>query len=387
MQGHGGRSIVALILLCGVGLAGCATRRSFTPNPDLRPCTDGYADTADGWRLGIRHYRPVVTDPSKDPVVLCHGLGLNGTFWTITDHHLPEQLNEAGYEVFVVDLRGSGASHRVGTVGWVNSGLRQTILPELGSEDWTMDDQARYDVPATLEYVQRVTGKYHVNWIGHSLGGMLMFAFLELSPDAPRVSNFVAMGAPACIAESPQRWQMLKANRGLRVVLSAFSTGRIARPMAYYRPPSLAKIDRFYYSAANVEKQTVDRFYGYTLEDPGPGALRQLGDYLETGHLRSADAKVDYFARLAEVRVPTLVVAGDGDILADLPSNWETYQSLGSRDKTFFRFGKKHGDHADYGHCDLVWSRHAPDEVFPEIIKWLDQRQGTRPSPQNALGE
>lgn len=368
--------------ICSIVAVGCATTRSYTWNPDHRPCTDGFAETADGWRLGIRHYRPVVSDPAKDPVVLCHGLGLNGTFWTITDEHLPDQLNEAGYDVFVVDLRGSGASHRVGTVGWVNSGLRQTILPELGSDEWTMDDQALYDVPATIDYVRKVTGKERVNWIGHSLGGMLMFAFFERSPDAGRVANFVAMGAPASIAESPERWQMLKANRGLRVLLSGLSTGRIARPMAYFRPPSLAKVDRFYYTAANVDDRTIDRFYGYTLEDPGPGALRQLDDYLANGTLRSSDQKIDYFARLAEVRVPILMVAGDGDILADVPSNWQTYRSLGSEDKTFYRFGRMHGHYADYGHCDLVWSRHAPDEVFPEIVRWLDARQKPHASAQ-----
>jgi hypothetical protein len=38
----------------------------------------------------------------------------------------------------------------------------------------------------------------------------------------------------------------------------------------------------------------------------------------------------------------------------------------------------------DYGHCDLVWSRHAPREIFPPIIDWLDQRQpGPGPSPQS----
>lgn len=375
-------SILALLLIGAAG-TGCATTRTYSLNPDHRPCTDGFAETDDGWRLGIRHYRPMVPDASKYPVVLCHGLGLNGTFWTITDRHLPAQLTDAGYEVFVVDMRGSGASHRVGTVGWVNSGLRQTILPELGSEAWTMDDQALHDVPATLEYVRRATGKERVNWVGHSLGGMLMFAFFECSPDRAKVANFVAMGAPACIAESPERWQMLKANRGLQVLLGGLSTGRIARPMAIYRPRSLAKVDRFYYTAANVEKETIDRFYGYTLEDPGPGALKQLADYLANGHLRSSDAKVDYFARLAEVQVPTLVVAGDGDILADLPSNWQTYQAIGSPDKTFYRFGRSHGHYADYGHCDLVWSRHAPDEIFPAIIQWLDGRQGPGASPQS----
>ena len=69
-----------------------APHASQCASPDLRPCTDGYAYTEDGWRLGVRHYRPEHPDPGKLPVILCHGLGLNATFWTITDNHLPAQL-------------------------------------------------------------------------------------------------------------------------------------------------------------------------------------------------------------------------------------------------------------------------------------------------------
>jgi hypothetical protein len=49
-------------------------------------------------------------------------------------------------------------------------------------------------------------------------------------------------------------------------------------------------------------------------------------------------------------------------------------------------FGKREGQVADYGHCDLVWSRYAPKEIFPPLIDWLDQRQPsaspTSPSAQ-----
>src|SRR4051812_37744323 len=90
---------------------GCASMRFHAPHPDLRPCTDGFATTADGWKLGIRRFDPARADPGKLPVVLCHGLGLNGTFWTITGNHLPNQLAARGYKVYVVDMRGSGSSH------------------------------------------------------------------------------------------------------------------------------------------------------------------------------------------------------------------------------------------------------------------------------------
>jgi pimeloyl-ACP methyl ester carboxylesterase len=377
------RRIVPRLLALVVALtpwSGCATIRRYAPDPLHRPCREGFVLTADGWRLGIRHIQPAQPDPSKMPVVLCHGLGLNGTFWTITDNHLAQQLAARGYHVFIPDMRGSGASRRLGPVGWINQRLlRETPLLELGDGNWTVDDEIRYDVPAILRYVEQHTGHQRVNWVGHSLGGMLMFGFLETQPDAWRIANFVGMGATIQQYTYPQT-QMLRANRALRGMLRVVSTGRIARPMMIARPPGLEKVDRFYYTAANVDKATVDRFYGYTLENPGRGALQQLDPYLEIGRFLSADRTIDYVELLPRVTTPLLMIAGEGDVMSDIPSTYLTFNAVSSPDKTLLRYGRIHGHVDDYGHCDLVWSRHAPREIFPDLIDWLDQRQ-LRPAP------
>jgi hypothetical protein len=84
---------------------------------------------------------------------------------------------------------------------------------------------------------------------------------------------------------------------------------------------------------------------------------------------------------LDRVQLPILFVAGDGDVLAPLDSVITTHKNVASADNTLYRFGKSNGSAGDYGHCDLVWSRHAPKEVFPAVIDWLDKRQGL-PTPQ-----
>lgn len=370
----GSRLRLSLAALALMMASGCATSRCWAPDPYHRPCTDGYAMTADGWRLGIRRVRPMHPDPGKLPVVLCHGLGLNGTFWTITDAHLPSQLAARGYEVFIVDLRGSGASQRVGPVGRINAALRQTPFLEVHEGRWNVDDEMKYDVPAVLDYVRSATGHDRVNWIGHSLGGMLMIAYLGTQPHPERIATFVGMGSTVILADAPEV-QMLRANRGLRALLRVVSTGRLARPMKYGRMPGLEKVDQFYYTAANVESRTIDRFYGYALENPGRGALAQLDPYLEFGRMVSADRSVDYTAKLPSITTPTLMIAGEGDVMSDIPSTLLTFNALGSPDKTLQRFGKRDGHVDDYGHCDLVWSRYAPVEIFPSLIEWLDRRQ------------
>lgn len=362
-------------------LCGCAVIRDKANSPDLQPCSDAFVRTRDDWLLGIRHYRPTHPDPTKLPVVLCHGLGLNATFWTITENHLPGQLTQAGYEVFVYDCRSSGSSTPE-KFAKLNALLRNTPFPERGEQTWTTDEQAFFDIPAVLEYVRKKTGHEQVNWVGHSLGGMLMFPFLEEHPERHRIANFVGMGSTAVVFPTADAKEMANANIGLRALLQVVSTSRIARPMRFGRPPGLGYIDRFYYTKANVDHQTVNRFYGYTLEDPGAAALKQLQPYLEEGRFLSANGQTDYSANLDRVVTPTLFIAGDGDVMADIPSKTWTFEQIKSPDKTFLRFGKSQGHQLDYGHCDLVWARSAPLEVFPEIIRWLDSRQPVFPNPQ-----
>ncbi|WP_165073985.1 alpha/beta fold hydrolase [Paludisphaera rhizosphaerae] len=377
------REWAAAALAAGVaGLSGCAAMRRNAVSPDLRPCTDEFAYTKDGWRLGVRRYRPERPDPGKLPVILCHGLGLNATFWTITDDNLPSQLAADGYEVFLFDLRASGENSRLGSCDRFNRFLRETPFRERGESNWTLDDVVRYDMPAILEHVEQQTGMKQVNWVGHSLGGMVMFPFQQLSTEPWRIANFVGMGSTIIQATTPQN-QMLSANGGIRTLLSIASAGRLGRPLTYFRLPGMDRIDRFYYTAENVDDRTVSRFYGYTLEDPGPGALRQFAPYLRYGHLLSADDRIDYADHLTEVVVPTLMIAGETDLISDVPSTQRTFDRLGSPDKTLLVFGEKAGSRGRYGHCDLVWSKHAPVEIFPAVLKWLDERQpGPSPSPQ-----
>lgn len=370
-----------VFLLNMLSLCGCAVVREKAVQPDLQPCGDAYVTTRDDWILGIRHYRPHHPDPSKLPVILSHGLGLNATFWTITDDNLPKQLTDAGYEVFVYDCRSSGRSTPK-KFEKINAFLRNTPFPERGERTWTTDEQAFYDVPAVLEYVRKKTGHEQVNWVGHSLGGMLMFPFLEEHPERDRIANFVGMGSTAIVFPTRDTREMANANAGLRALLQVFSTSRIARPMRFGRPPGLAYIDRFYYTRDNVDRLTVDRFYGYTLEDPGAAALKQLQPYLTEGRFLSADGTTDYSANLDKIVTPTLFIAGGGDVMADIPSKQWTFDHMNSPDKTILKFSKQDGHQLDYGHCDLVWARSAPTEIFPEIIRWLDQRQLVLPAQQ-----
>ncbi len=54
----GRRLAFGIIWWCSLLAPGCATMRLHAPLVDLRPCADGFATTDDGWKLGIRRFRP-----------------------------------------------------------------------------------------------------------------------------------------------------------------------------------------------------------------------------------------------------------------------------------------------------------------------------------------
>src|SRR5206468_2969937 len=49
------------------------------------------------------------------------------------------------------------------------------------------------------------------------------------------------------------------------------------------------------------------------------------------------------------------------------------YDSIGSQRKQYREFASRHGDHADYGHVELIFGHHAPEEVFPAISGWIER--------------
>ena len=58
------------VLGCALAvLPGCATMRRNVETADLQPCSQGYAYTRDGWKLGMRHIPPANPDPAKLPKI------------------------------------------------------------------------------------------------------------------------------------------------------------------------------------------------------------------------------------------------------------------------------------------------------------------------------
>src|SRR5262249_3588950 len=140
-----------------------------------------FATTDDGWQLALHRYRPVETS-RRHPVVLCHGMGANHIGFDLAPEvSLSRRLAALGFDVDAVDLRGHGGSEPAKFRGPHRWGF-------------SFDDYLYRDVPAALAKVLATSGAPAVHWVGHSMGGILLYAQLAALGSAKLVSG-VAIGS------------------------------------------------------------------------------------------------------------------------------------------------------------------------------------------------
>src|SRR5262245_57629201 len=117
--------IITLLLAGGLVLGWMVIRRRYilpTPADEIH-----HAATADGWLLALYRYRPKNPLPRREPVLLCHGM-LSNRFNVDLDEEvsLARHLRQAGFDAWVMELRGHGRS------------VRREGRP--GGFDWSLDD-------------------------------------------------------------------------------------------------------------------------------------------------------------------------------------------------------------------------------------------------------
>ncbi|RWV88558.1 hypothetical protein GW17_00049341 [Ensete ventricosum] len=85
----------------------------------------------------------------------------DGLGWLLSspDESLGYILADEGYDVWIANSRGT--KHSIGHT------LFSSDDPEYW--DWSWDELAEYDLPATVEYVYGHTGKQKLHYVGHSL--------------------------------------------------------------------------------------------------------------------------------------------------------------------------------------------------------------------------
>ncbi|XP_026272207.2 lipase 1-like [Frankliniella occidentalis] len=149
--------------------------------------------TADGYLLGLqrvaaRRPRPEPTRGRGTPVLLGHGMASNSEQWVLRGDSLAFALVDLGFDVWLVNYRGSFYSRR------------HITLSEKSAQFWNFSwhESGVHDQPAIIDYVLTVTGRPALLTVGHSMSSTVQLVLLAERPEySSKVLASVIMAPPA----------------------------------------------------------------------------------------------------------------------------------------------------------------------------------------------
>ncbi|MFK7927000.1 MAG: alpha/beta hydrolase [Myxococcota bacterium] len=307
--------------------------------------------TTDGWTLPMRHY----SGPGE-PVVLVHGLGANHYNWDFRAEVSPvDELVDLGFDVWVPGLRGDPDA---------------TPPSRKARGAITFDQHAELDVPAILDEILTDSPHSQVLWVGHSMGGMLLYTTLSHSPDQIRAG--MAIASPVTFSNSLRNHKLLR-RFGFLV---ASKRGRVrarglARTFVGVRPLVRQVGDPEY-----LERALLKGLVKHALVDLPRPLLRQARVWLQEESLCHTDGRPWLDLDSTPLPSPPLLILGSpSDRIASDLDVAQACQVFA--DCTYVELGTNSGFSHDYGHIDPIFGRTAEEEITPMIVDFLVQHSGT----------
>lgn len=348
--------------------------------------------TPDGVDLRVKRY----ANPQGTPVVFFHGFNGNGFEFDLPreGYNMAVYMARRGYDVWVTSFRGCGVEpYRCDHGDWSHS----------------IDTLAIYDAPTLIDNISRIAGRKPF-WIGHSMGGMVLYMYLQGVRYEGDPSDCIVVSDPAllqernskllggiAIASPPAFWwprhhpfqiasessfgrsiigAMVLMNRVRSRVAPRVRIGSNAKNAVLNRPRGLKFLSRspigiMLYNRRNTDSETSTSLVKWGADDVSAKMSVQLIDGIWNINCRQyfpfifrADP-YDYTLNMPLIKAPMLFVTGDKDF-----ANWEGIKRYGfdrisSEVKQFVML-------PGYGHTDLVMGRQVSDDVYPVIADWMD---------------
>lgn len=284
-------------------------------------------------RLHVKAFLPLTGELPRASVFLLHGAIEDGRiFYSQSGKGFAPFLAQAGYAVYVLDLRGRGLSHPA-IDKFSQHGQKETILE---------------DIPQTLHWIKKRHPRLPMIWGAHSWGGVLISCVLARFPE----------------------WL-----EPLNAMLFFGSKRRVAAP-TWQRRVHIGLV-------WNLVSFGITRSLGYL-----PGAKLGLGSDSETRQSHADSVRwvkskswqdpdgFDYAKMLQSLRLPRqLHLAGPWDHALGHPDDVRRFQAeLGGGDESqYLLLSRQHGFKNNYGHIDMLTHPQAPQDHFPAILRWLEQ--------------
>lgn len=344
-----------------------APPQRITPSRDFRPYV---VPTGDNTRVHLTRY--LSSHASKGPVILSPGFSVSASsFATGTvGTNLVDYLRDHGYDVWLLDYRASSDFAAAGTA-------------------FTIDDIARRDYPAAVDFVRSIAGVEQVQVVAHCVGSMSLLMSLLAGKLEGKVRSVICsqLGAHPI----PPTLSRLKAALGLAAVLRLLGVKTISADFDPYNlcdrildrlltliptgerchNPVCRRIlflfgESYLHSRLNTAThEAIDEWFGVT----STTALAHIARIVRKGHIVDSEGRDVYLPNVERLKLPISFLHGTRNREFVMEGTQATFDLLREKnDKRWYRLVKIRG----YGHMDCFIGRNAARDVFPLILNELD---------------
>lgn len=289
------------------------------------------------------------------PVLLVHGIASRGAFFDLgPGEDFADVLSQAGFDVWLVDLRGHG--HSRDGYGGAPGGL---------------DAYGTADLRAAIDHVRATTGAPQVGLVGHSMGGMAAGVLLATGGH-PALGALVVLGSPVDFRSRDGLRAVGRAGMRLGGVLPRIGVPAMARWASRWRRLPFGLEDALWSPGSLTAAERAALLHG-GVSPMFPAEQRQIARAIRRGGLLAQGAPA--LPAIDQSPVPILAVAGAGDRVAP-PETVRRWAAGTGGPREWVLAGVDAGFPADLGHCDLVVGRAAREAVAPRVARFLGAHLG-----------
>lgn len=385
--------LAAALLLLFAALV-VLTRRSRRLAVPVTYASEQHLVTDDGQRICLRRLTPDEPLRDKPPVLMVHGICSNHR--NVDPHperSMARYLAARGRDVWLLTLRTS-AREAVSLREAALSGSREAVGPRVrlslrevaprsvvrlprsawrgvfGHTRHRLKWMAQKDLPVAIDAVRGATGAATIDYVGFSMGGMLLYAALSAGLESSVLRRVAIVGAPASVRSLGPLSFARFLPRALTPKLPVRVLARLFAPSVGLVPRALHRV---VYNPGNASLSRAQQSMVDLIEDlPG-----QLGaDFVRWAYY--GYVQVDgrpILDALRDVQAPVRFFAGEADRIAPPETVRAGFDAWGAErdgvDKAFTLLGTAQGAGADYGHGDMMFGDHADADVFQPVHDFL----------------
>ncbi|MGC8844989.1 MAG: alpha/beta fold hydrolase [Candidatus Hydrogenedens sp.] len=314
-----------------------------------------YVRSKDLWEIRLCRFRN--NSEKNIPILFVHGFGSNqNNFLLPSEQSIVSYLKSHNFDCWTIDLRGCKSSR-----------------PPFGRTHWdaSIDDILVFDLPVVIEFILNITGYKKLFWIGHSLGGMLLYAYL-IHKGNEKIAGGITLGAPigflhtkiyvpSFLVQFQKRFPniVFLLFRMLIPILKFFKIGNSVFPVN----PSNININMTSWDLCKM------------VEPPPPKMVDEMMSWVNEKKWIMLNGQLNILEHLSELDIPLLLFYASDDPFVNLDTAKEFFNSLRSADKEMFILCTETGCKHNYNHCDLAFGENGEKEVFEPIKVWLDKHE------------